>query len=160
MTRRALGFEVHLDHLPLPGLCADCAAVRAEGRRTNDPWACGTTRRVASWPCLQQASRSSPRSPRGPASPPSTERRGELSFRLGKREIGHLHGDRSAHFAFPREVAQELRAAGRVGPHPAFPEHPKLAARSIAGADDVADVIAMLRMNYDREVARTPAGAA
>jgi len=86
--------------------------------------------------------------------------RGELSFRLGKREIGHLHGDRSAHFAFPRDVAQELRAAGRVGPHPAFPEHPKLAARSIAGPDDVADVIAMLRMNYDREAARTPAGAA
>jgi Fur family ferric uptake transcriptional regulator len=41
VTRRALGFEVHLDHLPLPGLCADCAAVRAEGRRTNDPWAAG-----------------------------------------------------------------------------------------------------------------------
>jgi hypothetical protein len=86
--------------------------------------------------------------------------RGELSFRLGKREIGHLHGDRSAHFAFPREVAEELRAAGRVGPHPAFPGHPKLAARRIKGPADVADVIAMLRMNYDREVARTPAGAA
>ena len=86
--------------------------------------------------------------------------RGELSFRLGKREIGHLHGDRSAHFAFPREVAEELRAADRVGPHPAFPDHPKLAARRIEGPDDVADVIVLLRMNYDREVARTPAGAA
>ena len=31
--RRSLGFEIHLDHLPLPGLCAACA-----GRRTNDPW--------------------------------------------------------------------------------------------------------------------------
>ena len=86
--------------------------------------------------------------------------RGELSLRLGKREIGHLHGDRSAHFAFPRDVADELRAAGRVGPHPAFPDHPKLAARRIDGPEDIADVIAMLRENYDREVARTPAGAA
>jgi len=86
--------------------------------------------------------------------------RGELSFRLGKREIGHLHGDRSAHFAFPRAVADDLRAADRIVPHPAFPAHPKLAARRIAGPGDVADVIAMLRMNYDREVARAPAGAA
>ena len=31
-----LGFEVHLDHLPLPGLCSECA-----GRRTNDPWEAG-----------------------------------------------------------------------------------------------------------------------
>ena len=85
--------------------------------------------------------------------------RGELSFRLGKREIGHLHGDHAAHFAFPREVAAELRAAGRVGPHPAFPQHPKLAARRIAGRADVDDVIAMLRLNYDRETARTPAAA-
>jgi hypothetical protein len=76
--------------------------------------------------------------------------RGELSFRLGKREIGHLHGDHAAHFAFPREVAAELRAAERVGPHPAFPEHPKLAARPIAAPADVEDVIALLRMNYDR----------
>ena len=81
--------------------------------------------------------------------------RGELSFRLGKREIGHLHGDRAAHFAFPRQVAEELRAARRVGPHPAFPQHPKLAARGIAGEADVADVIAMLRLNYERMAAGT-----
>ena len=79
--------------------------------------------------------------------------RGELSFRLAKREIGHLHGDRSAHFAFPRDVAGELRAAGRIGPHPAFPEHPKMAARRIAGEEDVTDAIALLRINYDRIVA-------
>ena len=77
--------------------------------------------------------------------------RGELSFRLGKREIGHLHGDHAAHFAFPRELAAELRAAERVGPHPAFPQHPKLAARRIAGTGDVDDVIAMLRLNYQRK---------
>ena len=39
-------------------------------------------------------------------------------------------------------------------------KHPKMAARRIGGDGDIADVIAMLRVNYDREVARTPAGAA
>jgi hypothetical protein len=76
--------------------------------------------------------------------------RGELSFMVGKREIGHLHGDRSAHFAFPRDVAARLRDEGRIGPHPAFPEHPKLGARRIADDADVADVIALLRSNYER----------
>jgi hypothetical protein len=81
-------------------------------------------------------------------------RRGEFSFRLGRREIGHLHGDHAAHFAFPKDVRAELLAAGRIGPHPAFPDAPGLGARRIGGEDDVRDVIAMLRMNYERSVAR------
>jgi hypothetical protein len=76
--------------------------------------------------------------------------RGEFGFSVGKRELGHLHGDRAAHFAFPRDVADRLRAEGRIGPHPAFPEHPKLGARRIEDDDDVRDVIAMMRDNYDR----------
>ena len=79
--------------------------------------------------------------------------RGELSFRLGRREIGHLHGDRAAHFGFPKSVAAELRAQGRVGPHPAFPDAPGWAARRIDDAEDVRDVIALLRLNYDRMAA-------
>jgi Fe2+ or Zn2+ uptake regulation protein len=42
VARRALGFEVHLDHLPLPGLCSTCAHARGTaGRRTNDRWSTG-----------------------------------------------------------------------------------------------------------------------
>jgi hypothetical protein len=80
--------------------------------------------------------------------------RGEHAFRLGKREIGHLHGDRVAHFAFPPDVGRELREQGRVGPHPVFPDKLAWAARTIAGEDDVRDVVALLRLNYDRAVAR------
>jgi len=29
-------------------------------------------------------------------------RRGELAFKVKGREIGHLHGERAAHFAFPK----------------------------------------------------------
>lgn len=85
--------------------------------------------------------------------------RGELSFRLGTREIGHLHGDHAAHFVFPREVAERLRHEGRIGPHPVFPDHPKLAARRIATQEDVDDVIALLRISYEglRERARARA---
>jgi len=79
--------------------------------------------------------------------------RGELSFRLGKREIGHLHGDRAAHFGFPRDVGAELREQGRVGPHPVNPYSTKMAARAIEGDEDVAEVIELMRLNYDRVVA-------
>ncbi|WP_320669261.1 luciferase domain-containing protein [Patulibacter defluvii] len=80
--------------------------------------------------------------------------RGELSFRLGRREIGHLHGDRVAHFGFPKEVGAALRAAGRVGPHPVAPHKPAWAARALTTAADVDDVIALMRLNYDRVVAK------
>jgi hypothetical protein len=89
-------------------------------------------------------------------------RRGELAFKVGGLEIGHLHGDHAAHFVFPRRVWSELKEEGRIEDHPVFPGRPGLAARRIEGASDVRDVIALLRLNYDRVAARTrpPLGAA
>ena len=81
-------------------------------------------------------------------------RRGEFAFRLGRREIGHLHGDHAAHFSFPKGVGIALREEGRVVDHPVFPGKPGPAARAIEHEDDVRDVIDLLRMNYDRAVAR------
>jgi hypothetical protein len=81
-------------------------------------------------------------------------KRGEFAFSLGRREIGHLHGDHAAHFGFPREVWEELFAQGRIDYHPVFPGRPGFAARRIADEADVRDVIALLRLNYDRAVAR------
>jgi hypothetical protein len=80
--------------------------------------------------------------------------RGEFSFKVGRREIGHLHGDRAAHFGFPKEVGAQLREEGRVGPHPVAPHKPAWGARRIEDDDDVRDVIAMMRLNYDRVVER------
>lgn len=77
-------------------------------------------------------------------------RRGEWAFTVSGREIGHLHGDRVAHFGFPRDVGAELRAAGRVGPHPVNPHSTKMAARPIETEADVRDVIDLMRLNYDR----------
>ena len=80
--------------------------------------------------------------------------RGEFAFRVGRREIGHLHGDRTAHFSFPKDVWTELFAEGRIGYHPVFPGRQGPAARRIADDADVRDVIALMRLNYDRAVAR------
>jgi len=78
--------------------------------------------------------------------------RGEFAFTLGRREIGHLHGDRVMHAGFPRAVWQELYDAGRIDYHPVFPGKPGYAARVIESDDDVRDVIALLRLNYDRAI--------
>jgi hypothetical protein len=96
------------------------------------------TQEVTSWPGITA----------GPG------RRGEFSFKLGPREVGHLHGDHSAHFSFPKEVGLELRASERVVDHPVFPGKPGMAARRIESENDVRDVIVMMRMNYDRIVER------
>jgi hypothetical protein len=77
-------------------------------------------------------------------------RRGEFAFRLGRRQIGHLHGDRSAHFSFPKPVWTELYEQGRIGYHPVFPGREGPAARRIVSQADVQDVIELLRLNYDR----------
>jgi hypothetical protein len=80
--------------------------------------------------------------------------RGEYAFKVGRREIGHLHGDRVAHLGFPKDVWQELFDAGRITYHPVFPGKPGFGARSLESDEDVRDVIALLRLNYERVVAR------
>jgi hypothetical protein len=81
-------------------------------------------------------------------------RRGELAFTVGRREIGHLHGDYAAHFGFPKPLWHALYEEGRIDYHPVFPGKPGFASRAIESEEDVRDVIAMLRLNYQRVVAR------
>jgi hypothetical protein len=96
------------------------------------------TQEVTSWPGVSA----------GPGS------RGEFAFTVGGREIGHLHGDHGAHFAFPKQVWRDLKEAGRIEYHPVFPGKEGMASRRIESEDDVRDVIALLRLNYKRAVAR------
>jgi hypothetical protein len=77
-------------------------------------------------------------------------RRGEFAFRVGRREIGHLHGDHAAHFSFPKDVWAQLLEEGRIVHHPVFPDRQGPAARRIASDADVRDVIELMRLNYDR----------
>lgn len=84
-------------------------------------------------------------------------RRGEFSFKVGPREVGHLHGDHAAHFFFPKDVWQRLFDEGRVVHHPVFPDRNGPAARRIEDQTDVEDVIELMRLNYDRIIQRRDA---
>jgi hypothetical protein len=88
-------------------------------------------------------------------------RRGEFAFRVGRREIGHLHGDYAAHFFFSKELWVDLFERGQVGYHPVFPDKQGPAARRIEDDADVRDVIELMRLNYQRVVTRhgVPAAA-
>jgi hypothetical protein len=92
------------------------------------------TEEVTSWPGVEA----------GPG------RRGEFAFKVGSREIGHLHGDRAAHFMFGKELGAELKQAGRIVDHPVFPGKPGPGARRIEDESDIEDVIELMRINYDR----------
>ena len=98
------------------------------------------TEEVTSWPGVDA----------GPGS------RGEFAFTVGRRQIGHLHGDRSAHFSFPKQVWRELFEQGRITEHPVFPGKEGPAARRMESEQDVDDVIALMRLNYDRVAGARP----
>jgi hypothetical protein len=76
---------------------------------------------------------------------------GGLEFRLGRRELGHLHGDRFADLAFPRRVRDELVADGRARPHHVLPDSGWVTAP--IDPDDVGAVIDLFRLAYDRATA-------
>ncbi len=79
-------------------------------------------------------------------------KRGEWGFSVNRHEIGHLHGNTVAHFFFDKPTWSELAAAGRITHHPVFPDKVGPAQRRIAGDVDVEDVIALLRLNYERRM--------
>jgi Luciferase len=81
-------------------------------------------------------------------------KRGEWGFRVKGHEVGHLHGDHAAHFAFGKELGTSLRERGMVVDHPVFPGKASIAARGIETQEDVDEVIELMRINYDRIVAR------
>ena len=74
---------------------------------------------------------------------------GGVEFRLGRRELGHLHGDRLADLPFHRTIRDMLVETGRAAPHHVLPDSGWVS-RRIAGEDDVADVIELFRLSYER----------
>ena len=82
----------------------------------------------------------------------SPHRFGGIEFRLGRRELGHLHGDRMADLPFPRRIRDELVAAGRAQPHHVLPDSGWVT-RSVRGPEDVAAIVELFRLSYERAVA-------
>ncbi len=47
---------------------------------------------------------------------------GGVEYAIGKREIGHIHGDHMVDIPFPKKVRDKIVAVGRAQPHHILPE--------------------------------------
>ena len=93
-----------------------------------------------------------------PGTTEAPHRFGGVEFRLGKRELGHLHGDYLADLPFPVRIREELVRDGKAMPHHILPQsgwvsYPIRDETAIPGA------IALFRLSYDRAVANRRDGA-
>jgi Family of unknown function (DUF5519) len=97
---------------------------------------------VLSWPGVFKASSEGGTGRGGHRVPPFT------SFRLGRREIGHIHANGIADLTFTREIHDKLIADGRATPHGAG--FPGVVSYRVRSAEDVPGAIELFRTNYDR----------
>jgi Luciferase len=75
-------------------------------------------------------------------------RYGGIEFRLGRRELGHLH-PRFADLPFTRVLRDELVAAGRARPHHILPDSGWVTV-PMRDASEARNAIELFRMNYER----------
>jgi len=80
-----------------------------------------------------------------------SQRFGWTEFRLGSREIGHVHGDRLVDIPFPTRVRNQLVASGEALPHHVLPDSGWVSFY-IRDPGDVDKAIALLRRSYDLAV--------
>lgn len=71
-----------------------------------------------------------------------------MDYAIGKREIGHIHGDHLVDIPFPKKVRDELVAAGRAGPHHILPETGWVSFY-LMEEEDVEKAIKLLRENFE-----------
>jgi predicted DNA-binding protein (MmcQ/YjbR family) len=73
---------------------------------------------------------------------------GGLEYVIGRREIGHIHGDHLVDIPFPKKVRDELVATGRAQPHHILPETGWVSLYLRQEAD-VEQAIALLKQSYE-----------
>jgi hypothetical protein len=78
-----------------------------------------------------------------------SHRFGGREFKVGKREIGHLHGSHVADLPFPRALRDELVARGQVLPHHHLPDSGWVSFY-IKDEKDIPVLLALFRLNYER----------
>jgi Family of unknown function (DUF5519) len=74
---------------------------------------------------------------------------GGIEFRLGRRELGHLHGERWADLRFQKGVRDMLVDTGRAQPHHVLP-NTGWVSKQIRTSADVDEVIELFRLSYER----------
>lgn len=73
---------------------------------------------------------------------------GGVEYVIGKREVGHIHGDHMVDIPFPKKVRDEIVAAGRAQPHHILPETGWISFY-IHQEEDVEKAIALFRESYE-----------
>jgi Family of unknown function (DUF5519) len=73
---------------------------------------------------------------------------GGVEFRIGRRELGHLHST-FADLPFPKRIRDELIAAGRARPHHVLPNSGWITV-PMRTVSEVTGVIELFRQNYER----------
>ena len=76
---------------------------------------------------------------------------GGTEFRLGTREIGHVHGDYLVDIPFPKCVRDAVVEAGEAEPHHILPESGWVSLY-LRTSEDVERAIRLLRRSYDLAV--------
>jgi hypothetical protein len=74
---------------------------------------------------------------------------GGTEFRYGKRELGHVHGDRFADLPFHRTIRDMLVETGRALPHHVLPDSGWVT-KPIRDDADVAEAVELFRLSYER----------
>lgn len=73
---------------------------------------------------------------------------GGVEYRLGRRELGHIHGDALVDIPFPRRVRDEVVAAGFARAHHILPDSGWVSL-PIQNQADVSTAIKLLQRSYD-----------
>ena len=81
---------------------------------------------------------------------------GGTEFKLGRREIGHVHGDYQADIAFPMQVREQLVAQKKAQPHHILPKSGWITFR-FREEGDIDRAIELFKLSYD--LAREKEGA-
>jgi hypothetical protein len=73
---------------------------------------------------------------------------GGREYRLGDREIGHVHGDALVDIPFPTKIRNEIVEAGLAKPHHVLP-HSGWISFYIRQPEDVEKAVALLRRSFE-----------
>ena len=73
---------------------------------------------------------------------------GGTEYRLGRREIGHVHGDYLVDIPFPKDVRDALVSAGRAEPHHILPQSGWVSVY-LRQAPDVERAIELLQYSFE-----------
>jgi hypothetical protein len=78
-----------------------------------------------------------------------SHRFGGREFRVGNREIGHLHGGEVADLPFTRGIRAELVSRGEVSPHHHLPDSGWVSFY-FKSEQDIPAALVLFRRNYER----------